>query len=49
MSSAGLHEELGPIDWKTDGVLLFIPEKIAYPDDGIYLLLRESRQQIPPN
>jgi hypothetical protein len=30
-------------------VLLFFSKKIAYPDDGIYLLLRESRQQIPPN
>ncbi len=29
--------------------LVFFTKKIAYPDDGIYLFLSESRQQIPPN
>ena len=29
--------------------LLFFTKKIAYPDDGLYLFLGESRQQIPPH
>jgi hypothetical protein len=30
-------------------LLLFFPKKIAYPDDGICLLLGEQRQQILPD
>ena len=29
--------------------LLLCTKKIAYPDDGLYLFLGQSRQQIPPH
>jgi hypothetical protein len=48
LSSAGLKGTGWQGGRETNG-LLFFSKKIAYPDHGIDLILRESRQQIPSN
>lgn len=47
--SEPVQYEWGSSRLRNGRALVFFPEKVAHPHDGIDLFLSESRQQIPPN